>query len=106
MLIFLHLPRTGGTTIITVLEPVLRPAINIEAADDLQVLLELSNSKRCKLRFAYGHMPYGLHALVNVTCNYFVFLRDPVDRVLSSYHYIRQTPEHHWYGKVGGMTVG
>jgi hypothetical protein len=106
MLIFLHIPKTGGTSITNLLRAVLSPSINVEGPESLRRFLHLSDGDLRALRLAYGHMPYGLHGLSTVNCRYFVFMREPVDRILSSYYYIRRTPEHPLFPKVrNGMTL-
>lgn len=51
-------------------------------------------------RVAYGHMAfYGLHehAQHPVEARYAVFLRDPVERVISLYYYLRDMSRNHWH---------
>ena len=106
MLIFLHIPKTGGTSITNLLQAVLSPSINVEGPESLRKFLDLSHSERRALRFAYGHMPYGLHELTSAHCKYLVFLREPVDRVLSNYYYIKRAPAHPMFPKLrDGMTI-
>lgn len=106
MVIFLHVPRTGGTTIVELLRTCLRPSICIDGTEDLRFLANLPEDKCRILRLAYGHMPYGLHRIIPMACRYVVFLRDPVDRVMSAYRYIQQTPEHPWFSKLrSGSTM-
>lgn len=106
MLIFLHIPKTGGTTITNLLKALLSPSINVEGPESLRRFLHLSDGELRALRLAYGHMPYGLHSLTNLDCKYFVFMREPVDRVISSYYHIKRTPEHPLFPKLrDGMTL-
>jgi len=106
MLIFLHIPKTGGTSITNLLQPVLSPSINVEGPESLRKFLDLSDAELRAMRFAYGHMPYGLHELTRADCKYFVFLREPVDRVLSNYYYIKRARAHPMFPKLrDGMTI-
>lgn len=109
LVILLHLPKTGGTTLIVVLANALKPYINIhgdDGGDQLRRFLALPQQERDALRLAYGHMPIGLHRFVKQRCHYVVFLRHPVDRVVSSYYYIMQVPEHPGHRLIrDGMTL-
>jgi hypothetical protein len=51
-------------------------------------------------RVMYGHMAYfGLHHWVEhpVEPRYAVFFRDPVERVISLYYYLRDMSQNHWH---------
>src|SRR6056297_973101 len=44
----------------------------------------------------YGHYFYGIHKLCNITnYQYFTVLREPAERLLSLYHFIKKNREHH-----------
>jgi hypothetical protein len=94
LVIFLHLPKTAGQSVSALLASALEPHIHISTEEAFRQFLGLSDRERAALRFAHGHMPYGLHRLVNQQCQYVVFLRNPVDRVVSAYYHIKQTPQH------------
>ena len=96
-LIFVHLPKTGGTTITDILLKVydatfyLGPGANFE--NSLSTFFSLEIEKRLELQLVYGHHSYFLK-------NHFInpilltFLREPLDLFCSLYHYIRRTPNH------------
>jgi hypothetical protein len=51
-------------------------------------------------RVAYGHMAfYGMHRLATwpVTPRYVVFLRDPIERIISLYYYLRDMSPNFWH---------
>lgn len=100
-LIFVHIPKSGGTTLRGViarhyaadatlnLYPEARPPG--KASD--QVLAEIPGAKKRALQLVYGHIAFGLHtALPENACTYLTFLRDPVDRVVSYFHHARRQP--------------
>ena len=42
------------------------------------------------IRLVAGHVDFGLHRYLPGECRYFTMLRDPVERILSQFHYISQ----------------
>ncbi|MCC6178307.1 MAG: sulfotransferase family 2 domain-containing protein [Chloroflexi bacterium] len=104
-LLFVHLPRTGGTTLKGILEREygesaylrLRNGIVMEdgvvsAGDD--PFFHLPSARRGRLLALSGHMSVGLHAWIPGPARYVTLFRDPVERVVSLYRYIASRPEH------------
>ncbi len=96
-LLFLHIPKAGGTTLHTVIERQFRPEITysingMTPSRSIKELGELPPERREKIRLVKGHMPYGLHKFLNVPATYITMLRDPVDRVVSHYYFVRRSP--------------
>jgi hypothetical protein len=103
-LIFVHIPKTGGTTLRTILRKqygnenlvnvrAFRPEIlerrihrKVEDIEQSSVLL--------------GHMIAGGHRHLSQERPYVTFLREAVDRVISDYHYVLRTPTHDFYDPV------
>lgn len=107
-IIFVHIPRTGGTSLVKALKshfnkdevfsiskistmlhgekwaeiPYLERQANIEA-----YFRDLSAKKRKSYKLIIGHMNYGWHQYLD-NHSYITFLRNPIDRVLSLYRYI------------------
>lgn len=101
--IFLHPPRTGGGTLLnTLLKRV--PKEEILSTSLVRYNLDSAKFDKKKIRFMIGHATYyGIHKLVpEKTPRYFIFLRDPAERIVSHYNakMIKETrliPFNEWY---------
>lgn len=112
--LFLHIPKTGGSTLKSCLSTSLRQTLDVEASsEEAEAMGRLARFYKhgifyyptgfyldpspCdaiyygrqlgaeSLRAVIGHFSYGLHNHINRSCQYLTFLRDPVERVLSLY---------------------
>jgi hypothetical protein len=54
----------------------------------------MTPEERARIRFIRGHFRYGFHEEVARPCVYVTLLRDPVERILSLFRYIRVEPRH------------
>jgi len=95
-LIFLHVPKAGGTTLHKIIArqyasaAVLRCDMQLPGARE-----DLERAARPGTRgpaCVAGHLPYGVHTLLPGPCCYASMLRDPVTRFLSKYYYLRKRP--------------
>src|SRR3989344_1488880 len=85
--IFLHPPRTGGGTLFnTLLKRV--PKDEILSTSRLRYKLDTEKFDKNKIKFMVGHATYyGIHKIVpNKEPRYFIFLRDPAERIVSDYN--------------------
>ena len=91
-LIFLHIPKTAGTTLNRIIEWQYNP-LSIFTIDPHRIratvdrFKTLSEQRRRQLRVVRGHMPYGIHKFLPQGGTYITMLREPVARVLSSYSF-------------------
>ncbi|MHB1166210.1 MAG: sulfotransferase family protein [Candidatus Nanopelagicales bacterium] len=104
--VYLHIPRTAGTSI--------RAVFEARYGDDEIVyvypdppgvprshLLNLSLSQRARLRCVYGHDYFGAHTLLPGHWKYATVLREPIARVVSNFqHACRFRPQD-----VGGRSL-
>ncbi|MEI2608144.1 MAG: sulfotransferase family 2 domain-containing protein [Candidatus Promineifilaceae bacterium] len=108
--IFLHLPKTAGTTLLRILDRQYPSAsvysIEADAHASVRQFRELPEEARGRFRLVRGHLPYGIHTAIPRPTSYFTILRDPVERVLSYYFYILRTPGHYLYDIVMSRNLG
>ncbi len=107
--IFLHVPKAGGTTLQTIIERHFRPRETFFAGtlvqDAVRRLRRTDREIRAGIRLAAGHIPYGLHDDLPGRHSYFTVLREPVDRVVSFFYFVRQNGDHylHDFSSTAGM---
>ena len=103
--IFLHLPKTAGTTLNRLIEWEY-PLTQMYSVDP--VLFEWSAAhvrgfpKRRleKIRMFKGHMLFGLHEVLPQPSTYITVLRNPIERVLSAFYYMSSYRLHPLYWKL------
>lgn len=89
-LIFVHIPRTAGTTLNYVMNRQYGPGqiYSIYTTDILggmNAFRALPRTDRLRFKLIRGHVYYGLHPSVDGPSSYITFLRDPIDRAISDY---------------------
>ncbi|MGI8890895.1 MAG: sulfotransferase family 2 domain-containing protein [Chthoniobacterales bacterium] len=110
-LIFLHIPKTAGTTLNRIIEWQYNP-LTIFTMDPYRIrataerLKTLSESRRRKLQMVRGHLYYGVHEFLPQGATYITMLRDPVKRFFSSYYFIQRRPLHPLHRKVTSERIG
>src|SRR5688500_14297279 len=95
--IFVHIPKAGGTTLNRILQRQFPPQSVYRLGvrgPAMERLAAMPPADRARLRLFTGHVGYGLHALLPQAATYVTMLRDPVARVVSGYRYVQRTPEH------------
>ena len=107
-LLFMHIPKTAGTTLRAVVERQYRPTtlFSLYPGHEAQLdALRVRVSDRPPAA-VMGHFRFGLHAAFPAGGRYVTFLRDPVDQVISHYNHLlnSDSPEHRQVvGPAGGL---
>lgn len=100
-LIFLHIPKTAGTTFNGVLREVYGSGFLRIPPRKWQKTRRLPKGTRV----VTGHMPYGVHYKWNVEPQYITFLRDPVERILSLWWHAKKHTNHKRHSLARKCTV-
>lgn len=122
-IIFLHLPKCGGSTFHAILNRIYGKAASFhikvvdippdkyqevaarsknslerfEAHLTIDQFKSLPLAEREKLKLLKGHMYFGLHRFFPDKSDYITFLRDPIERIISYYFYVKRRPNHRFY---------
>jgi Galactose-3-O-sulfotransferase len=102
--IFLHLPKAAGSTLNRLIEWEY-PLFQMYSVDPVFFrwswahLHRLSKKRLKRTRMFKGHMLFGLHAILPQPATYITVLREPVDRVISSFYFMRTYKLHPLYWK-------
>lgn len=98
-LIFLHIPKTAGTTLHMVIgrNYPARKCCTINAIRWPEKLENLDGLKKENISMLKGHVPFGAHEYMRPgTFEYFTLLREPIDRTVSHYYQVLRSKTHHF----------
>ncbi len=106
---FSHVPKTGGTSFESILAKnfTVSEVLHVNAPD-LNRFPKLLELKKNKPKFICGHHPmHGLlyQLLPDTPLFHFTMLRDPVDRVISYYNYIKGKMDHPLHNHTADQTL-
>ncbi len=102
--IFLHVPKAAGSTLNRLIEWEY-PLFEMYSIDPVLFrfswghLQRLSKKRLRRTRIFKGHMLFGLHAILPQPATYITVLREPVDRVISAFYFMRTYKLHPLYWK-------
>ena len=97
LLIYLHIPKTGGTTLRDIIQRQYKTQkiLTIPRLEKSMITIEdLSSKQKNEINVIQGHLQYGIHNNLNRNAKYFAIIRDPINRVLSTYYYIMGQPSN------------
>ena len=102
--IFIHVPKAAGTTLNRLIEWEY-PLLEIYSVDPYFFrwssahLWRLPKRRLKRFRVFKGHMMFGLHEILPQPATYITILRDPIDRVMSAFYFMRGYKLHPLYWK-------
>lgn len=98
--IFLHVPRSGGTTLRRKLEAIYpREQVivhddSVDASSFWAEVAVLDREQLERVQLVAGHLPHGVGDAFERPVGYFTFLREPVARVVSDYRWAQSLRGH------------
>ncbi len=103
--IFLHIPKTAGTALQVMIRQQFRQSgiyelDNKDARRSMDIFKGMADRDKKKFRAVVGHMWFGLHESMPKPCTYITLLREPIDRVVSHYYYVRRMSAHYLHQEV------
>lgn len=113
VIIFIHIPKTGGCTLHSIIHKQYRNYYDIKPSfwwrppEDTSSLLDyLDELGVKKLEVLRGHIQFGIHKhLPQKKYTYITLVRNPIERVVSLYYYIRSSEKDNWHHIVKKMTL-
>jgi galactose-3-O-sulfotransferase len=102
LLVFVHIPKTGGTTVAYVVwrQFPRGQAIDLDAStveDANRRWNAMASEQRSGVRCIRGHLPFEPGMFAPRATRFFTILRDPVERVVSEYYYNLTSPRRMLY---------
>lgn len=88
IVVFTHIPKTSGTSF---RKSLVEPNVPAELIYPYPGARRFLRERRRPRAFVWGHVPYGVHAALRREVRYFTFLRDPVDRAVSFYYFVKDS---------------
>jgi hypothetical protein len=99
-LIFLHIPKSAGSTILPIFKrQYKRDSFFVPGNHPNLSAIKEKLVSTSSLRLCFGHMDFGMHDVVGQPYKYATILRDPIERVISQYYYVKRQPKHHLYNQ-------
>jgi hypothetical protein len=100
MAVFVHVPRTAGASLAAAFGQVggggvYRVAERLPFPEEaaLQMAVDryggLEFAHRSQIKLLWGHIPFGIHGYLRRRCRYVGMLRDPIDRIVSLFHFAK-----------------
>jgi hypothetical protein len=97
-LIYIHIPKAAGSTLQEIIAGQYAGGRSFIFTGDparQQSFTRLPESERASFDVLLGHVQFGIHEHIPDPALYVTMLRDPLERVVSHYHFILARPEHY-----------
>jgi hypothetical protein len=95
LLVFAHIPKTAGSTLVQVIQRQFRPSEMLSYEDEFWAtriphLADRAGAGLNGIRCVMGHIPFGVHNAIGREVTYVTMLRDPVEWTLSCFSFIKE----------------
>lgn len=108
--VFLHIPKTAGTTMRAILARQYKAQARYEITNDINESIirfrQLPAAEHQRFDLLQGHMSFGLHRYLRPQARYVTILREPISRAISDYAFVSSTKPHPLYDTVSKMSIG
>ncbi|SHJ50413.1 sulfotransferase family protein [Paramaledivibacter caminithermalis] len=110
VIIFIHILKTGGQTLHSIIEKQYKNNYYIKSPYWMQqgfsqYLENFDVDEIKRIEVLRGHFHFGVHKyLPQKKCRYMTFLRNPIEQVISFFYYTRTRKHHRHYKVLNNMT--
>ncbi|WP_273847760.1 sulfotransferase family 2 domain-containing protein [Halalkalibacter alkalisediminis] len=105
ILIHLHTPKTAGTTLRKIITNNYHNSSYNVYLDESKRKERLRSLSKKNVSCIQGHFPFGIHKYLSKPCTYITMLRNPIDRVISEYYFIRRGTRHRLHQEVMKLSL-
>ena len=86
IVIFLHIPKTGGVSVHKLLEKVYKERYFRHSQTKKELWQNLTYTDISAIKCISGHLKFGVHRKMRRSAKYITIVRDPIERVVSLFH--------------------
>ncbi len=95
--IFLHIPKAAGSTLLHILQRAYKPENRLFIEDDSirepdRLLSSMSDTQKREIALLAGHVKFGIHTWLPQPATYFTILRHPIERIISDITFCIKRP--------------